>query len=105
MILRKILLMLLVLTSCASTKISFIQDSSESEKTQVTYSIKQDYFLWGSFPARQEVNVGQFFQKKGYKKIESFSVQYERETQDVIWTLLSLGVYTPQTLILKAKVD
>ena len=81
------------------TTITFDKIKSHKEKIQI--KVEKEYFLWGLFP-QHDIYVDQELKAKGFEKVSSLEISKVRETKDLIWTLVTFGVYMPQTYHINA---
>ena len=103
-----LILLSITVSSCSTFKVSFKDRAIYNEKKKVEedgFSIHRELFLWGLIPKNHELDVSEFLKEKGIKEVKGFSVYRESKLEDVIWSILSLGVYTPQTYRLKIRVE
>ena len=103
-----LILLSIAVSSCSTFKVSFKDRAIYNEKKKVVedgFSIHKELFLWGLVPKNHELDVSEFLKEKGIKEVKGFSVYRENKLEDVIWSILSLGVYTPQTYRLKIRVE
>jgi len=86
-----IIVLLFVLTSCASRSVKILDESignKKIEKKQVSF------FFFGFYPSEvtlEEKNICKRGKRLSY-------IEYETKPSDFIYRLLTLGVYSPKTL-------
>lgn len=103
-----ILFLSMTLISCSTLKVSFEKSSINNEKKiakEEGFSIRKEFFLWGLIPKNHELNVSEVLVDNGFDGVQKFSVYRESKLEDVIWSILSLGVYTPITYRLNVQVE
>lgn len=83
-----------------NTKISFEENSNHNK--EVNIKVEKEFFLWGFYPSH-ELNIDKEMANQGHQSISSFEIEQRPSTKDVLFTLLTFGVYFPQTYYLAGK--
>lgn len=95
--------------SCANTQIKSSDNVPLSFKKQENFDneidiqITKEFFLWGLIPRVHEIDIDKEILNKGVNSATELVVEHKNRTSDVVWSLLTFGVYYPQTFHLKAK--
>ena len=55
------------------------------------------FYLFGNLPRHQTVAIDKMAQEAGFSEISKIVITETTEWDDVLWTFLSLGLYTPRT--------
>jgi hypothetical protein len=100
----------LLLVSCSAIHIksnnqfpvSF--EKQESHTKEVTLDVTREFFLWGLVPTKHEIIVDDEFVKNGHENVADLMVTGKNTHKDVIWSLVTFGLYMPQTYQLTGKV-
>lgn len=99
----------LSLCSCSTTNIKSndnlpITFTADEEHTkEVKAVVTKEFFLWGMVPASHDIYIDSVLANKGYDKVSSLKVTQKNRTSDVVWSILSFGVYWPQTYEIQGK--
>lgn len=81
--------------------ISFEENINHNEKVNI--KIEKEFFLWGFYP-NHEIKVDDVVAKNGYDSISELVIKEEPSKMNVLFTLLTFGVYYPQTYYLEGKI-
>lgn len=97
-------LFFLSLLSCSSYKLSSSNLNSKisfnentTHKKNVRFKVQRNYFLWGKIPAETQINVSKEVEDQGFDEFSSFEMRKVADSSDTFWSILSLGLYIPQT--------
>lgn len=102
------LILLFSFISCSTIHVksndqtTVVFSSVKSHKEKVKVLIEKEYFLWGLFP-EHEIIIDKEFKKNGFDNVSSLKISKVRSTKDIIWSLVTFGVYMPETYELNAK--
>lgn len=69
----------------------------------VSTSVTKEFFLWGLIPKSHDLYVDEAMANRGYDSIANLVVTQKNTTSDVVWSILSFGVYMPQTYQIKGR--
>ena len=95
--------------SCANTqikstnKIPITFTKKDGFEKDINVVVTKEFFLWGMLPSEHELDVDDEIAKKGFNKASELVVHHKNRTSDVVWSLLTFGVYYPQTFQIKGK--
>lgn len=98
-----------ILCSCSTTNIKSKNNipltfASEEESTKdIKTSVTKEFFLWGMIPRSHDLYIDDALAKRGYDKVTNLVVTQKNRTSDIVWTILSFGVYLPQTFEISGK--
>lgn len=107
----KILFFIFALTSfsCSTTNIKSKNnfpidfESKDDHTKEVSASVTKQFFLWGLVPKSHDLYVDEAMANRGYDSIGELVVTQKNTTSDIVWTLLSFGMYLPQTYHIQGK--
>lgn len=111
---NKLGLIILLISTFSCSSIQFKTDNLKNQNVDITFDknikhkdevrvkIEKKFFLWGSIP-NHEVDVSKVLADKGYDSISSFVIKEEPTAQDMILTLITFGMYYPQTYYLSGN--
>lgn len=95
--------------SCSTTNIKSKNnfpikfESIDGDTKQVSTSITKEFFLWGMIPRSHDIYIDEVMANRGYESIGDLVVTQKNTTSDIVWSLVSFGVYLPQTYEIKGK--
>jgi len=102
-------LILLLSFGCSSIKVhsSHKVDVSMNEREEYTKEIElevdKEFFLYGLIPTTHTLDVDEILKDAGVDSVSDLKVVRVRRGKNITWSLISLGFYTPETYVLKAK--
>lgn len=88
-------------SSSSIIPISF--EENENHFLEVKLRVEKSFYLWGLMPEKSNVEVDKLFEEKGIESVSSLEVVEVETKTKVLWMLLTLGLYYPQTFEFKAK--
>lgn len=95
--------------SCSTTNIKSknkfpISFSDEDGYTkEINTSVTKEFFLWGLLPTSHDLYIDEEMADKGYNGLGNLVIAQSNTISNNIWTLLTFGVYWPQTYNIKGK--
>ena len=104
-------LSLFMLISCSSISfkssniISTSFDYKDDKQSEVSVEISKPFYMWGSVPSEQVVEVDKVFVSKGFKEISNLEIKEVYTAKKFMWMLATFGMYYPQTFMLSAKAN
>jgi hypothetical protein len=84
-----------------NTEVSFEENKNHTKDLEL--EIKRDYFLWGSVPSSRKIDVSKELNSRGVTKLSSLEFQKIGNSSDTLWSILSLGFYSPETYLISGK--
>jgi hypothetical protein len=94
-------LIMISLTSCTHLEYASngitpfkISTTHESER-ESEYSGSVDFYFWGMYPSKMTVNLEELAIFHGIDEPSYVSIEHSIGTKNMIFSLLSLGIYTP----------
>lgn len=99
------------LISCSSisfksaNKISTTFDYKDDKVSTVEVEVKKPFYMWGTVPANQVVEIDNLFISKGFKEVSNIEIQETQTTNKVLWMIATFGMYYPQTFLVSAKAN
>lgn len=95
--------------SCSTTyiksqnKIPVTFENKAEHPKDVKVSVTKEFFLWGLIPSHHEIDVDEQLGNKGYESVSDLVVTQKNQRSDVIWTLVTFGMYYPQSYEIQGK--
>lgn len=95
--------------SCSSVKfkssdiIPISLEENENHKLDIKERVETSFYLWGLLPSQHIVEVDKEFEKKGHTVASNLEIVEVEKNKKFLWTVLSFGLYIPQTFELVAK--
>lgn len=76
---------------------------SEDNSTEVSINVSKSFYLWGMYPSVQVVSVDKEFKEKGFNTVSDLRITEINTSKKILWMMLTLGMYYPQTYSLVAS--
>ncbi|MDA8793454.1 Bor family protein [Bacteriovoracaceae bacterium] len=89
------------LTSSQNNEYSFGRRANHTLEFKVP--IAQEFFLWGLFPEKGEINLEKSLGAAGVHSAAELQIIEETDWKDTLWSVLSLGLYMPRHYVIKGK--
>ncbi|MBD66609.1 MAG: hypothetical protein CME62_15460 [Halobacteriovoraceae bacterium] len=78
-------------------------DENKNHFKNVKYKVTKSFYLWGLLPDTNTVSLDKVFEAKGLSSVSSLEIQEVETFKKAGWMVATLGLYYPQTFLLKAK--
>lgn len=75
----------------------------EANTKEVNVSVTKEFFLWGMIPNAHDLYIDEALANRGYDSLGDLVVTHKNSTSDIVWMLLTFGVYLPQTYHIKGN--
>lgn len=70
---------------------------------EIELEVNKEYFLYGLIPTTHSLDVDEILKDAGIDSVSDLKVIRARRTKNIVWSLVTLGFYMPETYILKAR--
>lgn len=105
-----IILTLLLLSSCSSIKtyssssnLELSMEERENYTKEIEYKVDKEFFFFGLVPTTHKLDVAKSFKEAGVDSASELKVIKVRKTKNMLWALFTLGLYTPESYVIRAK--
>lgn len=65
--------------------------------------IERDSYLWSTVPKVHKVDLAKELSERGITSLANVKVYERNSTRDIFWSVLTLGFWTPTTLVVEGQ--
>lgn len=87
----------------SSSKVDVSMSEREEYTKEIELEVDKEFFLYGLVPTTHNLNVDKFLKEAGIDSVSELKIIKVRKTRNIAWSLFTLGFYTPETYLIKAK--